>query len=450
MPQTSAKPHRPSLSRILLASAQNVKAVQEGQSLTESLAATPAELRAATQAVSFHVMRRLGLASEIKQILVQRTPSDALLDALLKVSLALLDTAMHVAENPNLDTTGRGLPVYAPHTVVDQAVNAIAGQRRLQKFKGFVNATLRRFTRERPSILTQAVQNPEAQFNYPGWWIARVRHAYPDHWQQLLQAGDFPGPLTLRVNRRQASIEQVEQALQEMGMGSRRIGQAGLVMAQPKPVHEIPGFEQGWWSVQDASAQRAAELLNPVDGERVLDACAAPGGKSAHLLELANIELLALDDDPTRLERIGQNLERLRLPMSPNSLRCADAAAPDTWWDGRAFDAVLADVPCTASGVVRRHPDIRWLRREVDISRTAALQGRIIDALWTTVRPGGRMLYATCSIFPEEGEDQARAFESRHPDAKRQPAPGQILPLLDDGGGGAFDGFFYALFVKQA
>ena len=178
------------------------------------------------------------------------------------------------------------------------------------------------------------------------------------------------------------------------------------MVATPRPVVQLPGFAEGWWSVQDAGAQRAAELLAPADGMRVLDACAAPGGKTAHLLELADIDLLALDADASRLERVGQNLDRLGLGGDRVRLQAADAADLDAWWDGKPFDAVLADVPCTASGIVRRHPDIRWLRRENDLRRTAALQTRILDALWRTVAPGGRLLYVTCSVFPIEGTRQ--------------------------------------------
>ena len=222
------------------------------------------------------------------------------------------------------------------------------------------------------------------------------------------------------------------------------------MLTQPRPVHELPGFEQGWWSVQDLSAQLAGALLPVSDGMRVLDACAAPGGKTAHLLERADIHLTALDADPKRLERVGENLERLGLFHDNVTLTCADAADAQAWWDGVPYDAILADVPCTASGVVRRHPDIRWLRREDDIARTAALQRRIVDALWATLKPGGHLLYATCSIFPEEGEWQAHAFEKRHTDASRLPAPGQILPLKQAGEAHPIgDGFFYALFAKK-
>src|SRR5690606_20953745 len=280
----------------------------------------------------------------------------------------------------------------------------------MRPYKKLLNAALRRFTRERPDILTQVARKPVAQWNYPPWWIKQLERAYPEQWQALLQAGDRPGPMTLRVNTRRASVSQVAGQFAEAGIEAAPLGQAGLVLAQARPVHEIPGFDQGWWSVQDAAAQQAAVLLQPFDGARVLDACSAPGGKAAHVLEMAQVELLALDNDAVRLERVGQNLQRLGLRHEGVRLQCADAADVDAWWDGQPFDLVLADVPCTASGVVRRHPDIRWLRREADIARTAALQRNIIAGLWKTVKPGGRMLYATCSIFPQEGERQAQRF----------------------------------------
>src|SRR5690606_17321941 len=259
---------------------------------------------------------------------------------------------------------------------------------------------------------------PVARWNYPAWWIKQIEQAYPEQWQALLQAGDRPGPMTLRVNARRASITQVARQLAQAGLEAAPLGHTGLVLAQARPVHDIPGFDQGWWSVQDAAAQQAAVLLQPFDGARVLDACSAPGGKAAHLLEMAQVELLALDSDAARLERVKPNMHRLELDRPGVNLRCADAADLQAWWDGRPFDLVLADVPCTASGVVRRHPDIRWLRREADVVRTAALQRKIVDALWTTVKPGGRLLYATCSIFPQEGEQQAQRFLAAHADAQ--------------------------------
>lgn len=445
---TSARPSGNALSDVLLASAHNVRAVLSGRSLSDSLAQTPAAMRAASQAVSFHAMRRLGVAVELRNALVRRIPPNPLFDALLLVSLAVLDAAC-AAGQAGSRPPRRDIPVYAVHTVVDQAVRAAASQSRLAPYKGLLNGVLRNFLRDRDALLAGALREPAARWNHPAWWVALLERAYPEHWQSLLEAADEPGPMTLRVNVRRASRDALMAQLGEAGIDARALGPAGIVLARPWPVQQIPGFEQGLWSVQDAAAQQAAILLEAAPGMRVLDACAAPGGKTAHLLESAEIELLALDADAARLERVAQNLERLGLQGPHVSLRCADAADLDGWWDGRPYDAVLADVPCTASGIVRRHPDIRWLRREDDIPRTAALQRKIADALWRTVRPGGRLLYATCSIFPQEGWDQAARFAQRHADALRLPAPGQLLPLPQAGAASLYDGFFYALFAKK-
>ncbi|HYG43147.1 MAG TPA: 16S rRNA (cytosine(967)-C(5))-methyltransferase RsmB [Bordetella sp.] len=443
-------PPRPALSAVLLAAAGAVQAVGDGRSLTDALAGVPPALRPAAQAVSFHAMRQWGWAGAIAGSLVQRSPG-ALFDALLQVSLSLLRVP------PGEDGAADGLPalpgmpVYAPHTVVNQAVTAAAGQRGLSAYKGLLNASLRRFLRERAALEGAVADRPEVRWNHPGWWVDQLRAAYPDQWQAIAAAANVPAPLILRVNPRRATREQVRQALQDAGIAAEPVGAAGLVLAQARPVTQLPGFAEGWWSVQDAAAQLAAPLLGPRDGQRVLDACAAPGGKTAHLLELADLDLLALDADATRLQRVGQNLDRLGLRSDRVALAAADAADLDAWWDGRPFDAVLADVPCTASGIVRRHPDIRWLRRAPDIARTAALQGRIVDALWRTVAPGGRLLYVTCSVFPAEGERQAEAFARRHADARRLDAPGQLLPVAIGATPQAqHDGFFYALFAKQS
>ncbi|NYT25712.1 16S rRNA (cytosine(967)-C(5))-methyltransferase RsmB [Alcaligenaceae bacterium] len=445
MQDTPSRSDRISLSDTLLAAAQNVQAVLAGRSLSDSLAATAAPLRASAQAVSFHAMRRLGTATALREILVPRKPASALLDALLKVALALLDTAVAAAGPDTVGTPGREVPVYAPHTVVDQAVRAANGQKKLRPFKGLVNGVLRRYLRERPVILAQAMRDPVAQYNHPGWWVEHLQQAYPSQWRELLAAADRPGPMALRVNTRRARADQVLDAFRAAGIQADSPMPDAIVLAEPRPVRALPGFEQGWWSVQDLSAQLAGRLLPVADGMRVLDACAAPGGKTAHLLERADIRLTALDADAERLARVGENLDRLGLRHAGVELVRADAADPGSWWDGEPFDAILADVPCTASGVVRRHPDIRWLRRETDVAHTAALQRRIVDALWKTLKPGGHLLYATCSIFPEEGERQAQVFVGRHADAVRLKAPGQILPLPGRGG----DGFFYALFAKK-
>ncbi|MFY3435595.1 16S rRNA (cytosine(967)-C(5))-methyltransferase RsmB [Achromobacter sp. GbtcB20] len=434
----------PPLSSVLLAGAEVVEDVLDGRSLTEALADVDAALRPATQAVSFHAMRYLGWADAVGREMVQRYPS-VLFESLLLVSLTLLK------EEGDAAVALPGMPVYAPHTVVDQAVTAAAGSRALASYKGMLNACLRRFLRERAALEAAVADSPEAQFNHPGWWVKQLTVAYPKQWRDILAASNLPAPLTLRVNRRRATREQVLAAFADAGLAAEPVGQSGVVLATPKPVTQLPGFAEGWWSVQDAGAQLAAELLAPANGMRVLDACSAPGGKTAHLLELADIDLLALDADADRLARVEQNLARLGLGGGHVRLKAADAADLDAWWDGKPFDAVLADVPCTASGIVRRHPDIRWLRRENDLRRTASLQTRILDALWSTVAPGGRLLYVTCSVFPIEGTRQALEFLQRHPDATRLEAPGQLLPVAVDATPAAqHDGFFYALFAKQS
>ncbi|OZI31955.1 16S rRNA (cytosine(967)-C(5))-methyltransferase [Bordetella genomosp. 10] len=449
------------LQDLLLESAEVVRAVQAGRSMTDAIAQVPPEFRAGAQALSFHAMRHLGEARALRRLLVPRDPPEALLDALLQVSLALLLPSAATSATDTADgtdgaaTTGAttasasAAPSYTPHTVVDQAVRAAASMRRLLPFKGLVNGCLRGFLRDPAGLLAQATKTVEGRWNHPQWWVDKLRSAYPDAWQDLLAAANVPAPLTLRVNRRRATREQVLEAFAAAGIAAGPSGDAGVALAQPRPVAQLPGYEQGWWSVQDAGAQLAAPLLSVRDGERVLDACAAPGGKTAHLLELADVSLTALDADGVRLQQVRENLERLGLRRPDTVLRRADAADLAEWWDGVPYDAVLADVPCTASGIVRRHPDIRWLRRADDVARTVKLQARIVDALWRTVAPGGRLLYVTCSIFPEENERQAAAFAARHADARRLDAPGQLLPVAGDTTPGAQrDGFFYALFAK--
>lgn len=449
MSDTHLSPSLP-LSEVLLLSARHVEGVLAGKSLSDSLAATPAPARAAVQSVSFHVLRRLGHARQIRITLVPRQPGNPWLDALLMVSLALLDTAMRVQADAQAFADRPDVPVYAVHTVVDQAVRAADSQAALRQSKGLVNGVLRRFTREREAILTQVESRPEARWNHPGWWVKELRRAYPRDWEALLQAANRPGPLTLRVNQRRCTVERLRAVLQEAGIASSSPGQGAVTLDKALPVHAIPGFDLGWWSVQDWSAQQAGLLLPLRDGMRVLDACAAPGGKTAHLLEQADLSLLALDSDAERLQRVSQNLRRLGLDGEHVRVAQGNAGRPAQWWDGRPFDAILADVPCTASGIVRRHPDIRWLRRESDVADTARLQSTILDALWSTLRVGGHLLYSTCSIFPAEGQQQVEAFLARHGEAELLPSPGQILPGVPGRSLADGDGFFYALFTRCA
>ncbi|MCX7902822.1 MAG: 16S rRNA (cytosine(967)-C(5))-methyltransferase RsmB, partial [Burkholderiaceae bacterium] len=308
---------------------------------------------------------------------------------------------------------------YAAHTVVDQAVQALP-RLRAPALRGFVNACLRRFLREHDALLARAQATPEGRWNHPDWWVQRLQQDYPDQWAAVLAADDRPAPMVLRVNRRQTSREAYRARLAALGWAADPIGADGLVLADPVPVERLPGWGEGAVSVQDGAAQLAAPLLlgdGLPAGARVLDACAAPGGKTAHLLECADLDLWALDADGARAERIRDTLGRLRLPAAGQvRVLAADAGTPADWWDGRPFDAILLDAPCSASGIERRHPDVRWLRRPGDIDRLAAEQRRLLAALWPLLAPGGRLLYATCSVFRAEGADVVADFRACHPE----------------------------------
>jgi len=440
-------PVTPALSHSLLAAASSVAAVESGQSLTEALADVHPDLRPGAQALAFYAMRHWGLAKALRRTLVDREPPSATMYALIGLSLLLLDASMRAQD----ETPTEGTPIYGAHTLVDQAVQATQWHRSTASFKGLVNAVLRRFQRERADILAKVANDLEAKWNHPRWWIAHLQKTYPQDWQALLVAANTHPPLTLRVNTRATTREAVLQAFAEQNIEVTAFGQAGLVLHIPRPITSLPGYAQGWWSVQDAGAQLAAPMLDVKDGMQVLDACAAPGGKTAHLLELAKVDLTALDVDAVRLERVHQNLKRLGLMRRGIRLVAESAIKTHVWWDGKPFDAVLADLPCTASGIVSRHPDIRWLRRAQDVEQTAKLAREILDSLWSVVAPGGKLLMVTCSIFPEEGEKQAQAFAARHAQAERLSAPGQLLPCLPDAEHPAgYDGFFYALFTRKA
>ena len=330
-----------------------------------------------------------------------------------------------------------------PHTVVDQAVQAAAAL--MPGLKNMVNGVLRNALRQRDQWLEWEQRDPEARYGFPAWWIQRVKNAHPSAWEAALQAGNERPPMAVRVNVRRASIEQLEAELAAAGCASRRLDNDAILLERALPVARLPGYAEGRVSVQDAGAQWAARLLDPQAGERVLDACAAPGGKAAHLLERADLQLLALELDPVRARRIEHNLTRLGLHAEVKVADCRDRAK---WWDGRPFDRILADVPCSASGVVRRHPDIKWLRRDTDIVQFAAQQAQILDALWHALAVGGTMLYVTCSVFDEENAGQIARFCARHTDAQRLSIQGrpdfQLLP------NGEHDGFYYALLRKQA
>ncbi len=384
------------------------------------VAKEPPNARAAAQDVAYGVLRRFGRGEFILSRLLSKPLTHPETQALLLGALYRLDT--------RADST----PM-----VVDQAV-AAAGELAGGVFKGLVNGVLRNYLRQRESLLAAMATDEEARLQHPRWWITRLQRHYRDNWQSIVDAGNSPPPMTLRVNQRKASVTEYMTMLEAVGQTARQTGRHGLVLQKPVSVESLPGFFDGLVSVQDAGAQRAAELLSPAPHTRVLDACAAPGGKTAHLLETADLDLLALDIDAGRTKRIEDTLHRLGLRAEVKVADCSDVKQ---WWDGQPFDAILADVPCSASGVVRRHPDIKHLRRESDIRRFAHTQAEILDALWPLLKPGGKFLYATCSVFPEENSAQIDAFLVRQPGSERL-SEEQWVPQAEN------DGFYYALLRK--
>jgi 16S rRNA (cytosine967-C5)-methyltransferase len=423
-----------SLAFALFGAAHAVAQVKAGTALPQALSKTfgqfavQAQGRGAIQDLAYRTLRNWGLAQALIGAMTSKAPEPPMLHALLCCALSLL------AQAPEQ----RG---YEEFTVVDQAVTVATSHPDMAHAKGMVNAVLRRFLRERDSLLAQVLRNPEAEWNFPLWWIQAMQSAYPQHWQDILRASNTNPPLTLRVNQRQGSTSDYLALLAAQQIAASQIGPSAIKLEKALPVTQIPGFEAGRVSVQDAGAQLAAPLLDIRSGMRVLDACAAPGGKTGHLLELADIDLTALDVDTVRLQRVSENLKRLQLSAT---LKAFDAQGK-VWWDGQPFDRILADVPCTASGIVRRHPDIRWLRRKSDTLQLATLSARILDNLWQMLAPGGKLLLVTCSLWPQESEGQAAAFAQRH-GAHRLPAPGQLLP--NNNGESDHDGLFYALFEK--
>jgi 16S rRNA (cytosine967-C5)-methyltransferase len=418
------------LAAALRDAAQIVARVAAGTSLAaefERLAEAGAETpRAVLIDLTHGTLRRYGRVQALVKELSRRGRPDALVEALLWCSLYALESRR-----------------YAEYTVVDQAVRACAALERWSA-KGYVNALLRAFLRERGSLETRIHADAEARYQHPRWWIDLLKQDYPEHWEEVLAAGNTHPPMCLRVNQRRSSVLGYQAKLAAVGIAARHIGDEALLLERPVPLERLPGFAEGEVSVQDAGAQRAAPCLELAPGQRVLDACAAPGGKAGHILETAEVSLTALEADAARCARLERNLVRLGLAANIANADCTRLA---DWWDGVPFDRVLADVPCSASGIARRHPDIKWLRRAADVAAFAARQGAILDALWQVLRPDGKLLYATCSVFAQENDAVIGAFVARAPRAARLPLPdgaaAQELPAAER------DGFYYALIHKQ-
>ena len=423
------------MNRVQVEAANIVQRVRTGCNLDRALADTlracpdfSSQQRGALQDLSYGTLRYYSRLECMLHQLLERSPKDARLTNLMLVALYQLEFGKS-----------------GEHVIVDQAVRA--AKKLDARASGLVNAVLRNFLRRRDALHKAADAEKTSRYAYPSWWIDEMEKQYGESVPAILDAGNQHPPMTLRVNCRHMAAETYQVRLAEAGIMSQQVAPYALKLAQPVAVDRLPGFAEGWVSVQDAGAQYAAPLLDVKDGMRVLDVCAAPGGKAMHLLELADIELHAVDKDEQRLERVRQNLGRGGFKAH---VLCGDAAEPSSWWDGKPFQRILADVPCSASGVVRRHPDIKWLRRPEDIQSFAREQGRILEAVWKMLGTDGKLLYATCSIFRQENEEVVTSFLSRHPEAHREaltlpcanePA-GQLLP--DD----QHDGFFYALLRK--
>jgi 16S rRNA (cytosine967-C5)-methyltransferase len=423
--------------------ARAVTRVLEGANLRDALAevddGAPLRGRTLVAELAYGTLRHFGMLDALTGRLARKPIPDARLRALIAVALYQLDHTR--------------APAFA---VVDRAVVA-AGMLAHPGAKGLVNALLRRYLRERTPLAAALRSNEVAHYSHPQWWIDRVRRDHPADWATILDAGNARPPLTLRVNRRVTDRASLLDAFAKADIAAAPAGEAGIIVEKPRAVGELPGFADGAFAVQDLGAQLAAPLLDAADGMRVLDACAAPGGKTAHLLERADVDLVALDIDPARIARIRDNLARLRLADRRVRLVEGDAGTPSQWFDGRPFDRILLDVPCTASGVVRRHPDAKWRHRASDVERFAREQGRLLEAAWPLLVPGGKLLYATCSVFDAENEARAGHFARRHPDALRESLTfpegaahrgGQLLPSPSAAGHNQ-DGFYYALLRKR-
>jgi 16S rRNA (cytosine967-C5)-methyltransferase len=425
-PQSGSSSLSPPLSRVVSLAGAVVATVIAGHSLTDALAGIEAQVRPAVMDLAYGTVRSLARNRFFLRELLTRGSVKPDVEGVLLCALQALQS------RPG-----------AEHMVVDQSVQAVSSLRR-GAATGLANAVLRNFLRRRDALLAAAEQDEEARYNYPAWWIARVKSAYPEAWQALLATGNQHPPMTLRVNRRRGDTESYLAELGTAGLPAHMIAGGALMLERPVPVEHLPGFAEGRVSVQDLGAQLAAPLLDVANGMRVLDACAAPGGKTGHLLELAELDLTAVDIDADRLARVKANLERLQFGAA--RLLAADCAAPDmAWWDGRPFDRILLDAPCSASGVARRHPDAKWLRRETDLASLAARQSQLLETLWRMLGRGGKLLYATCSVFPEENADRIANFLERHRDARltQHPDNGQLMPDSNH------DGFFYALLGKE-
>jgi 16S rRNA (cytosine967-C5)-methyltransferase len=432
--------------------------IDDGRSMAQALAFVPAYDKPGVQAIAYAVIRHYGVGQQLVVLLVPRKPAP-MTRRFLVIGLALLAQAQLALD----DASAEQEAIYDAHTLVNQLVEAVRRTPKIATHSRLANAVLRQFLRQAPHYHKLALQDSRARWNHPGWWLDRLKNDYPKAWKPLLEASQYKAGLTLRVNHRVTSVASYLQLLEPLGLGARPIAEYAIQLDKAVNVSLLPGFAKGWVSVQDAGAQLAAQLLvehlpPTPQGQRpyVLDACAAPGGKTAHILELLECDLVALEVDVARVARIHENLQRIGLSAQ---VICADAGRPELWRTLLArphlFDAVLLDAPCSASGIVRRHPDIAWLRRESDVPRLAQEQAKLLEALWPLLRDGGILVYCTCSVFHSEGLDQIQSFLASHPTALALVPGLQLLPKNDSPQAwqegklpSDHDGFFYAVLKK--
>lgn len=417
------------------------KVIVGGRSLSRAMEAVPPEAtddRALIQEMAYGVLRehhRLSLlvAALLKKPLKEK---DGDVQALLLLGLYQL-LSMRVPD----------------HAAVSETVAATAALKKPWA-RALVNGVLRNFQRRRDELLAEVEKTEEGQWSHPQWLIDALRKAWPEEWQAVLAANNQRPPMTLRLNVDAVSAEEYLDGLKkhEIEAQCSPITDSAIQLMQAQDVTLLPGFAEGRVSVQDEAAQQAARLLKLEDGQRVLDVCAAPGGKTGHMLELADVEMVAVDIDAERLQRVSENLQRLGKPA-----QCVvgDASQPDAWWDGQLFDRILLDAPCSATGVIRRHPDIKVLRQQEDIASLSTLQAQILDAIWPLLKPGGMLLYATCSVLPQENTQQVAAFLERQSNAQHIPLSVEWGRTVEFGqqvltGTAGMDGFYYACLQKKS
>lgn len=431
------------MSNLRLTAARIIDDVTNGRSLSDALPKQLSKMkdardRAFVQAICYGVCRSYlqldGVLSHLLRKPMKAKDSDV--HALLMVGLYQL-MQMHTAD----------------HAAVSETVSAVEGLKKPWA-RGLVNAVLRGYLRQKDELPAMIADDPETQYAHPRWWIQMCKEAYPEHWQQILAANNEHPPLTIRVNQQKISRDDYLQKLHAENLAAKIVPAtaSGIIIETPVPAEQLPGFQQGEVSVQDAAAQLAAEILQVQPGERVLDACAAPGGKLTHILELEkDLSVTAVEVDDKRMQLVDENLKRLQLSAE---MICADAANLNAWWDQQPFDRILLDAPCSASGVVRRHPDIKLLRELRDIKTLPNLQLSILKALWKTLKPNGVLVYATCSVFPQENSQLISKFLSETNDAVEEKLDvswghprdvgRQIFPGEDE-----MDGFYYAVLRKH-